>query len=77
MTVPSLFYFFFFCAAFPEINPTSKLLEGKQREHCHRSTAAHGARESRGSVHCHAHRHGLYGHGVGAGKPGVTAQRER
>lgn len=67
--------FFFFVAAFPEINSTSEFLEGKQLEQRWESGGAHGARQSGSSVHRHPHRHGLYCDEVGDGKPGVTARR--
>lgn len=63
-------------AALPQINPTSEFLEGEQLEQQRGERGgAHGARESGGSVHCHAHRHGLYRDDVGGGKRGVTARR--
>lgn len=67
----------FFFAALPEIDPTSEFLEGEQLEQHRESRGAHGARESGGSVHCHAHRHGLYRNDVGGGKRGVTAMNEQ
>lgn len=58
----------FFSAAFPEIHSTSEFLEGKQHEHRHESSGELGGREGGGSVHSHAHRHGLYRDDVGVGK---------
>lgn len=63
----------FFIAAFPESYPTSEFLEGKQLEQQWESRGARGAREGGGSIHCHAHRYGLYCNEVGLCEPCVTA----
>lgn len=62
-------------AAFPKNDSTSEFLEGKQLEQHRESRGACGAREGGGSVHRHAHRHGLHSNDMGDGKPGVTAWR--
>lgn len=65
----------FSLAAFPESHSTSEFLASKQLEQRGESGGARGARESGGSVHCHAHRHGLYWHEVGVCEQCVTARR--
>lgn len=77
MKVPVYYRTFYDCltssfsppAAFQENDSASEFLESKHLEQ--ESRGERGARESGGSVHCHAYRHGLYCDDVGVGKPSV------